>query len=107
MELQNAAAHTKEVGVHIYREWKHYSGLGKIFMEHIVEAHGVTQKERNLQRPVGDMEHACLRTGACGRHGTCLPTYSGLWETWNMLAYVQGPGINIWKNVKHCYNLTI
>ena len=44
-----------------------------------------------VQGPVGDMEHACLRTGACGRHGTCLPTYRGLWETWNMLAYVQGP----------------
>ena len=56
-----------------------------------MEAHGGIQKERNLQRPVGDMEHACLCTGACGRHGTCLPTYRGLWETWNMLAYVQGP----------------
>ena len=40
-----------------------------------------------IQRPVGDKEHACLRTGACGRHGTCLPTYRDLESTagrmWN------------------------
>lgn len=68
VELQNTAAHTEEAGVHLYREWKHYSSLGKIFMEHIVEAQGGIQKERNLQRLVGDTEHACLHTGAWNQH---------------------------------------